>query len=109
MTSPPVVDFSNFLSGDSERMNKCAAEIRHACRTQGFFQIINHPIPRSIQREIFKLSKQFFALPLEEKMKLDKCISLSLFYGHSVHIEAKSALAQPRTITTAATKSCTAR
>jgi isopenicillin N synthase-like dioxygenase len=23
---------------------------------------------------MFKLSKEFFALPLEEKMKLDKCI-----------------------------------
>lgn len=73
MPSPPVVDFSNFLSGDPERMQKCADEIGHACRTQGFFQIINHPIPLSLQKEMFKLSKEFFALPLEEKMKLDKC------------------------------------
>lgn len=76
MPSPPVVDFGNFLSGDPQRMNECAEEIGHACRTQGFFQITNHPIPLSLQKEMFKLSKEFFALPLEEKMKLDKCTCL---------------------------------
>ena len=72
MPSPPVVDFSNFLSGEPERVKKCAEEIGEACRTQGFFQIVNHPIPLSLQKEMFRLSKEFFALPLEEKMKLDK-------------------------------------
>lgn len=48
MPSPPVVDFSNFLSGDPEHMEQCAGEIGQACRTQGFFQIANHPIPLSL-------------------------------------------------------------
>jgi isopenicillin N synthase-like dioxygenase len=74
MPSPPIVDFSDFLSGDPDRKKKCTEAIGHACRTLGFFQITNHPIPLSLQKEMFKLSKEFFALPLEEKMKLDKCI-----------------------------------
>lgn len=69
---PPVIDFSEFLSGDEKRMKHCAAQIREACLTQGFFQIVNHDIPLSLQKEIFKVSKEFFALSLEEKMKLDK-------------------------------------
>lgn len=69
---PPVVDFSDYLSGDAQRMKRCADQIGQACKTQGFFQIINHPIPASLQKEMFKVSKEFFALPLEEKMKLDK-------------------------------------
>lgn len=71
--APPVVDFGDFLSGEPDRMQKCAQAIGGACRTQGFFQIINHPIPASLQKEMMRLSKEFFALPLEEKMKLDKC------------------------------------
>ncbi|KAI4265316.1 MAG: hypothetical protein L6R38_009514 [Xanthoria sp. 2 TBL-2021] len=69
---PPVVDFSDYLSGDAERMKRCADQIGQACKTQGLFQIINHPIPASLQKEMFKMSKYFFAIPLEEKMKLDK-------------------------------------
>lgn len=69
---PPVIDFSDFLSGDNERMKRCASQIREACLTQGFFQIVNHNIPLSLQKEMFKISKEFFALPVEEKMKLDK-------------------------------------
>lgn len=84
MPSPPVIDFSDFLSGDPERQKKCAEAIGHACRTLGFFQIINHPIPLSLQREMFKLSREFFALPLEEKMKLDKCM-ISLSSRHITH------------------------
>ena len=83
--SPPVIDFSDFLSGEPSRVQKCVDQIGHACRTQGFFQIVNHPIPISLQKEMFKQSKTFFALPLEEKMKLDKCktqVSSSLS-GHN--------------------------
>ena len=54
------------------KMDHCASQIRHACLTQGFFQIVNHPIPLSLQKEMFKISEEFFALPMEEKMKLDK-------------------------------------
>src|SRR5882757_759787 len=71
---PPVIDFSDFLSGDPDRVQKCASQIRAACTTQGFFQIVNHSITRELQIEIFRLSKEFFALPLEEKLKLDKCM-----------------------------------
>lgn len=71
--TPPVIDFSDYLSGDPSRMKACADQIGHACRTQGFFQIVNHPIPASLQKQMFDASREFFALPIEEKMKLDKC------------------------------------
>lgn len=72
--SVSVIDFSDFLSGDKQRMQHCADQIRDACLTQGFFQIVNHGIPASLQKDIFKASKAFFALPVEEKMKLDKSL-----------------------------------
>ncbi|KAI0121344.1 MFS transporter [Xylariales sp. AK1849] len=70
--APPVIDFSDYLSGDKKRMQHCADQIHEACTTQGFFQIVNHPSPLSLQKEMFKIAKEFFDLPLEEKMKLDK-------------------------------------
>lgn len=73
--TPPVIDFSDYLSGDQKRMEHCAAQIREACITQGFFQIVNHDIPLSLQKEMFKVSKEFFDLPLEEKMKVDKSLN----------------------------------
>ncbi|KAM0463305.1 hypothetical protein ACHAO4_000018 [Trichoderma viride] len=73
--SAPVIDFSGFLSGDQQQMQQCADQIRDACLTQGFFQIVNHDIPASLQKDIFKASKAFFALPVEEKMKLDKSLN----------------------------------
>ena len=68
----PVIDFGAFLSGEPAKVQKCATEIRSACQTEGFFQIINHPITRELQDKTFKQQKKFFALPLEEKLKLDK-------------------------------------
>lgn len=70
--TPPIIDFSNFLSGDPVRMQHCANEVREACLNQGFFQIINHGLPLSLQKGILKASKEFFSLPIEEKMELDK-------------------------------------
>lgn len=71
--TPPVIDFSDYLSGDPSRTKRCADQIGHACRTQGFFQIINHSVPPSLQKQMIEASKEFFALPIEEKKKLDKC------------------------------------
>lgn len=42
----PVIDFSQFLSGEPAKVKQCAEEIRSAAQKEGFFQIINHPITR---------------------------------------------------------------
>ncbi|KAF4189668.1 hypothetical protein CNMCM7927_007352 [Aspergillus lentulus] len=56
--------------------------------------IINHPIPLSLQKEMFKLSKEFFALPLDEKMKLDKSQNdhnrgYEVMYGQMIEKDTK--------------------
>lgn len=104
---PPVIDFSDFLSGEPARMKICADQIRQACLTQGFFQIVNHPIPLDLQKEMFKISKEFFELSLEEKMKLDKCNYIPSQASHS--LLPLTFLCQPKMITTAGTRLCTGR
>lgn len=41
-----------------------------ACVTSGFFYIVNHGVDPVLLEEVFTQSKNFFSLPLEEKMKV---------------------------------------
>ena len=60
-SSLPIVD-----------LNACTDQIcqslLHACTRTGFFYVKNHQLD-SFQRPMFDLSKQFFHLPLEEKLR----------------------------------------
>ena len=41
-----------------------------ACIDVGFFYIINHGVDTNLLDAVFEQSKRFFALPIEEKMKV---------------------------------------
>ncbi|BBM98303.1 salicylic acid 3-hydroxylase [Marchantia polymorpha subsp. ruderalis] len=43
--------------------------IANACRDWGFFQVLNHGLPSQLVQNMAKQSSEFFAQPLEEKMK----------------------------------------
>jgi len=45
-------------------------EFLKACVTSGFFYLVNHAMDPQLLEEVFAQSKKFFALPLEEKMKV---------------------------------------
>lgn len=47
-----------------------AKEIGDACREYGFFQVINHGLPKELVEKIQAVAHDFFRLPMEEKMKL---------------------------------------
>jgi isopenicillin N synthase-like dioxygenase len=59
-TFPPVID----LSADD-----AASRIDQACRSVGFFQVVEHGIPRSTIVNAFAEVDRFFAQPLEMKMQ----------------------------------------
>ncbi|KAI9497690.1 hypothetical protein BDB00DRAFT_803633 [Zychaea mexicana] len=61
----PVIDFSDF----SNRSSTIAQEVLYACKTIGFFYVINHEIPKEMVDNAFALSKKFYDLPLEKKDK----------------------------------------
>lgn len=45
-------------------------QIGQACRTYGFFQVINHGISNDLLEKVMAVGLQFFRLPAEEKVKL---------------------------------------
>jgi len=71
-SAPPILDFSAFESSDPEIRSKLIQEIRGACQTHGFFQLINHGISPTLQSSTLSAAKSFFSLPFAEKQKLDK-------------------------------------
>lgn len=71
----PLIDFANINSSDPAERRKLALEVRIAFTEAGFMYAANHGISEELQKEVFRVVKEFFALPIEEKMKthVDKC------------------------------------
>ena len=69
MLSVPVVDLS-LLKGDKTQREKLFEDLRYAAHTIGFFYLVGHDVDWNLCQKLFALSKKFFALPLEEKLKI---------------------------------------
>lgn len=68
----PTVDISPYITEPSSpAAEEVIKKIRAACVSTGFFQIIEHGIPRELQKAVFDAAAAFFKLPFEEKKKLD--------------------------------------
>ncbi|GAB4853953.1 hypothetical protein Ancab_018161 [Ancistrocladus abbreviatus] len=61
------------------------AEISAACQNWGFFQVINHGVPREKRQKVEEAARRFFALPLEEKKKVRRDRVNPLGYYDSEH------------------------
>lgn len=69
----PTVDISPYHQDPSSAESlKIISQVHQACITTGFFQLIGHGISPELQASVFKGSAEFFALPFDEKRKLDK-------------------------------------
>jgi len=60
----PVVDLA-----DPDR-EAVVARVAEACRTHGFFQLLNHGVPEQLTAAMMSVAYEFFRLPAEEKAKL---------------------------------------
>jgi isopenicillin N synthase-like dioxygenase len=70
MAEVPVIDFAPFREGTAAGKAAVAAAIRDACQTIGFFYLSGHGIAQSRIDAVFAASVRFFALPLEERLKI---------------------------------------
>jgi isopenicillin N synthase-like dioxygenase len=64
--------FVAFYGNDAAVKEILVEQVRSACKTFGFLQIINHNVPDSLQEDILRKSEDFFNLPLEIKEKYNK-------------------------------------
>lgn len=63
----PLLDLSLLNGSDTERQAFLSA-LRHAARDIGFFYLTGHGIDPALLKQIQTLSREFFALPDEEKL-----------------------------------------
>ena len=68
--SIPEVDFSKMGSDSVEDRKAIAKEVGAAFRNSGFLYAKNHGISEDLQENLYRVVKDFFDLPLEEKMKV---------------------------------------
>src|ERR671912_927584 len=68
----PVVDLSDFLSGDKSRKQAFVAALGKAYEEVGFVAVKNHGIPDDLIADLYKYVQQFFSLPSDRKLDYEK-------------------------------------
>ena len=67
----PTIDIASYLTDPGSADARAVVEqIRKACTTSGFFQIVGHDVPPTLQHAVFEAARKVFSLPIEEKIKL---------------------------------------
>jgi isopenicillin N synthase-like dioxygenase len=66
----PVIDFGPYFAGEPGALEQLAEQLGYACKNIGFFYALNHGVAPEIVDRAFAASRQFHALPLEQKLKL---------------------------------------
>src|SRR6516164_1144327 len=66
----PVIELAPYFAGTAQCKRRIANELDRACREVGFYIIVGHGVEPHLIEEVERISRAFFDLPLEEKMKV---------------------------------------
>ena len=66
----PVIDFGPAFRGDPGGLEAVAAQVRRASEQVGFFYLAGHGVPQEIVDAAFQASREFHAMPMDEKRRL---------------------------------------
>ena len=66
----PIIDISPYWSGVAARKQSVAQQINEACRDIGFLLIAGHRVSEDLIQAVEQVSREFFDLPLEDKMRV---------------------------------------
>ncbi len=69
-THLPFIDISRFHAGAQERA-RFVGELRQTLHDHGFFYLTGHGVDPKLIADVLATAKRFFALPLEEKLKIE--------------------------------------
>jgi isopenicillin N synthase-like dioxygenase len=67
----PLVDLAQFVNGDDEERKQFVQKLGNAFHDFGFVGVKNHGVPEELVNAFYKASKEFFALPVEQKKKYE--------------------------------------
>jgi isopenicillin N synthase-like dioxygenase len=66
----PVIDVGPAFRGEPGALERVAAEVRCASERVGFFYLAGHGVPQAVIDAAFAASREFHAMPLEQKRSL---------------------------------------
>ena len=70
MNKIPTLDLGPYLAGDTKSLEELASRLREIQETIGFYVVINHGVPKNVIDRAYTALREFFSLPLEEKLAL---------------------------------------
>nr|CAC13036.1 Ga20 oxidase [Solanum tuberosum subsp. andigenum] len=79
----PLIDLRGFLSGDSDAAQQASKLVGEACRSHGFFLVVNHGVDANLISNAHRYMDTFFDLPLLEKQKAQRKIGEHCGYASS--------------------------
>lgn len=82
----PIIDLKELNGGVTECRATMKA-ISDACKEWGFFQVVNHGVSLDLLAKMRAVWKQFFHLPMEEKLKLKNSPKTYEGYGSRLGVE----------------------
>jgi isopenicillin N synthase-like dioxygenase len=68
----PVISLAGMRSTDTAARAAVGARLERACANSGFFYLIDHGVAPALMAAVFRESRRFFELPLEQKLALDR-------------------------------------
>src|SRR5262245_568461 len=66
----PVIDFGSAFRGEPGGQEAVASQVRRASQEVGFFYLAGNGVPSEVVEGAFKASREFHAMPLDEKLRL---------------------------------------
>ena len=66
----PTLDLGDYLAGSITARNALAAKLRDIQENIGFYTVVNHGVPQSPIDQGYQALRQFFSLPLNEKLEV---------------------------------------
>lgn len=78
----PLVDISRFGAEPGPDREAFLAELRHAAHDVGFFYVVGHGVDRSVTDGVLAAAHEFFALPVEERLRIEN-VNSPQFRGYT--------------------------
>jgi isopenicillin N synthase-like dioxygenase len=78
----PIIDLGTISRTDIATRQELVNQVRDACMKVGFFYVKNHGISEGIIQGALSASKEFFSLPIEQKVKIENR-EKAIFKGYS--------------------------
>jgi isopenicillin N synthase-like dioxygenase len=80
----PIINISTLVGevADGGNRRSVAEQIRAACCDCGFFYVVGHGVDEALQERLERLSRQFFAQPLEAKLAIRMALGGRAWRGY---------------------------